>query len=240
MGRMLKRVPLDFDWPLNHRWKGYLCPYRSQKCVCDGTGYNPATKQIADDFYDFAGTGRRWVDRITQDEVDFLVSKDRLVDFTSTWNGTGWVKDGRHPTAEQVNALNRSGGPAGFLAGHDGINRMYLIEARAKRLGVYGLCEMCKGEGSYYATPEIAALAEAWESTEPPKGEGFQLWENTSEGSPISPVFATLDDLCAWAADNATTCGSERTSAADWRRMLDENFVRHEEKVPGGPTLVFM
>lgn len=26
MGRELKRVPLDFDWPLNERWKGYVSP----------------------------------------------------------------------------------------------------------------------------------------------------------------------------------------------------------------------
>ena len=32
----------------------------------------------------------------------------------------------------------------------------------------------------------------------PPKGEGFQLWETTTEGSPVSPVFETLDELCEW------------------------------------------
>lgn len=26
MGRQLRRVPLDFDWPLNEPWKGYLAP----------------------------------------------------------------------------------------------------------------------------------------------------------------------------------------------------------------------
>lgn len=29
----------------------------------------------------------------------------------------------------------------------------------------------------------------------PPKGDGWQLWETISEGSPITPVFATADDL---------------------------------------------
>ena len=32
MGRELKRVPLDFDWPQNKVWHGYLNPYHSTKC----------------------------------------------------------------------------------------------------------------------------------------------------------------------------------------------------------------
>lgn len=45
------------------------------------------------------------------------------------------------------------------------------------------------------------------ELCEPPKGEGYQLWNTTSEGSPISPVFETLDKLCEWCEVNATTFG---------------------------------
>ena len=32
----------------------------------------------------------------------------------------------------------------------------------------------------------------------PPEGEGFQLWETTSEGSPISPVFSTAEKLAEY------------------------------------------
>ena len=32
----------------------------------------------------------------------------------------------------------------------------------------------------------------------PPEGPGWQVWETVSEGSPISPVFATREDLIDW------------------------------------------
>ena len=58
----------------------------------------------------------------------------------------------------------------------------------------------------------------------------LQLYETTSEGTPIGPVFETLDELCEWAADNATTFGTSfRATVAEWHRMLDTGCVYHEE-----------
>jgi hypothetical protein len=39
-----------------------------------------------------------------------------------------------------------------------------------------------------------------WENgrTDPPTGEGYQVWETVSQGSPISPVFATEEAVAAW------------------------------------------
>jgi hypothetical protein len=45
----------------------------------------------------------------------------------------------------------------------------------------------------------------------------------------LSPVFASLEELCAWCEGNATTFGSAKTSAAEWKRMLDADFVCHTE-----------
>ena len=64
---------------------------------------------------------------------------------------------------------------------------------------------------------------------EVPDGEGYQLWCTTSEGKPISPVFETLDELCEWAEPNATTFGYNKATKEQWKKMLDENFVYHEE-----------
>lgn len=97
---------------------------------CHGTGQNPETYELDRTFYDFEGTGKRWCDKITQDEVDALIENKRLSDLT---------RGGHHPTAEEVNAWER--GRKGI--GHDAINRWILIETRAKRLGVYGDCEHC-------------------------------------------------------------------------------------------------
>lgn len=63
----------------------------------------------------------------------------------------------------------------------------------------------------------------------PPVGEGYQLWETTSEGSPCSPVFATLDELCEWCEKYATTFGSFRASKEEWKSMLSDDFVHHKQ-----------
>src|SRR5688500_12984835 len=64
-----------------------------------------------------------------------------------------------------------------------------------------------------------------WQATEPPAGPGFQLWETTSEGSPVSPVFTTLDRLCTWAATHATTFGDARATKDQWKKMLLQERV---------------
>lgn len=104
--------------------------------------------------------------------------------------------------------------------GHDSVNRWILVETRAKRLGVYGKCGVCGGEGELPQDAEAKALYEAWTPSEPPSGEGYQLWETTSEGSPLSPVFGKLDVLCDWLENGATVFGNEKVSAGKWREML--------------------
>lgn len=197
MGRELKRVPLDFDWPLNKVWGGFVTPehLRSKTCGdCDGQGYNPATTAIADDFYGNERPQNRWADKITQDEADALVKAGRLPSKS---------------TADQVNKEQHKS----RLFGHDAINRHVLIEARAKRLGVWGFCPRCKGDGDAWESEAQHKLADAWESTQPPKGEGYQVWETVSEGSPISPVFKTAEDLIAWLIQQGYSDQSARAFA---------------------------
>src|SRR5690606_114544 len=64
--------------------------------------------------------------------------------------------------------------------------------------------ETCKGHGTVEAYAGQRADAEAWEPTEPPEGEGWQLWETVSEGSPISPVFETPEGLARWMVSGAS------------------------------------
>lgn len=40
------------------------------------------------------------------------------------------------------------------------------------------------------------------EDEEPPEGDGWQVWQDVSEGSPISPVFAERDSVVAWLVEN--------------------------------------
>jgi hypothetical protein len=224
MGRELKRVPLDFKWPLKQVWKGYIIPYRNQKCkACDGTGLNKETKKLYDDWYSFDKVeyiefenGRRynnlaWCNHITEVEVKALVEEGRLKDFDN-------------PTPKEVNEWNRK-----KRRGHDAINRWICVKARAKHLGVYGHCDYCNGEGIFWHNDEIKKLADVWESYDPPEGEGFQLWETTSEGSPSSPVFKTLEELCEWCEKNATVVGIKKVTKEKWLEMLSEDFVVYKE-----------
>jgi len=42
----------------------------------------------------------------------------------------------------------------------------------------------------------------SWRPIEPPLGEGWQLWETVTEGSPVTPVFAKRADLIDYLANN--------------------------------------
>ena len=120
MFRELKRVPLDFDWPLRKVWYGYLI----SKCLedCD------ACKQYA----------------------------------------------------------------------------------RIKRL-----------EFTDYGCPDFDAIFG------PPLGDGYQLWETTSEGSPISPVFKTIEELAKWCEDGATIFGHDKLSYDEWLAEFRSWHISH-------------
>lgn len=133
MGRTMKRVPLDFDYPLNKVWYGY---------------YNQSINYCHDN----------------------------------------------------------------YSAGCEGCKKY--AEIKEVPFTDYG----CPDYDKYYGVDMSAKV-------EPPKGDGFQLWETTTEGSPTSPVFNTLEKLCEWCAENATTFASFTATKEEWMQMLDEDFV---------------
>lgn len=143
---------------------------------------------------------RQWSHHLNADDVAALVAGNRLWDLTRTWSQeNGWqaLDPPVMPTPEQVNTWSLSG------FGHDGINQMIAVRARCEREGAPHTCAVCEGSGQRWRDAEHKAAHDAWEPTDPPTGDGWQLWETVSEGSPISPVFATADELATWMSDPA-------------------------------------
>lgn len=268
MGRELKRVPLDFDWPLNKPWQGFINPhYSAVTCVhCNGSGYSAQAKTFGDQWYGNApfrpedrGSvpfssdhptviamaqrnarpdrslnwpgcnvdqearrlaalfNRGWSHHLNQDDVNALVSAGRLMDLTHTWAaGEGWKpKEPAYiPTAQEVNEWSLRG------FGHDSINQHVCIEARCAALGISHLCDRCKGHGDIWPSDAAKALYDDWQSKEPPAGDGYQIWETVSEGSPISPVFTTSEELASYMVANPWGA-DEGSSYESWMKFIN-------------------
>lgn len=141
---------------------------------------------------------RSWSHHLNQVDVDALLAADRLWDFTRVFSVEHrWQRclPGAPILAAAVNEWSLTG------FGHDSSNAAVCVRARCEAAGVPSLCDLCKGDGSFQVYAGQREEAEAWTHTEPPAGEGWQAWETTSQGSPISPVFATAEDLATWWSD---------------------------------------
>lgn len=231
MGRELRRVPLDFDWPIDKVWDGYLTPAEIVPPECNDctSGYSRQAQAMFDSFYEHQVGPTCWGDKIGQAEVDNLVENERL----GVWEGGEWT----HPPrlADDINIDQHRGG----LSGHDALNVHLLVKFRCEVLGIPNVCPTCDGR-TFICTQEEYDRWENYEGPQPPTGDGYQLWETTSEGSPQTPVFATLDELCVYAAEHCTTFGSSRTSAAEWKRMLDDGLVTSEMVAADGTRVMFL
>lgn len=270
MGRELKRVSLNFEWPIDEVWEGFLNPHY-QHCSdcphCVGTGSSPDARRLGDLWYgylpfnpenrgskpfqpndpvvrrmaernikhspDFYGPDQnaidreamrlcrhynaRWCYHVNADDVAALVAGGRLIDLTHTWTqGEGWKpkEPACVPTPEEVNVWAIS------CMGHDSINQWIVVGAECNRLGLPKTCDHCDGEGLFWTSPEAKQQAEDWQRSEPPTGDGFQMWETVSEGSPISPVFATAEELAQWLADRPW--GADKgTSYEQWLSFIN-------------------
>jgi len=183
------------------------CPF------CEGSNYNPETKQLSDDWYDFAGTGRKWSNKLTQDEVDNLVREGRLdvngpdgtfnisyskeeeswMGWKRTDNGSERVKiDAPEiPSADTVNAAQGQRG-SGFMS-HDGINHYICVEYRAKKLGIWGSCEECDCEGYQYVEEEAKVSLQLW-ILHPRKGCSRGVYIKNIEQDDLPAVFDYLNE----------------------------------------------
>lgn len=256
MGRELKRVPLDFQWPIGKLWCGYINPHSIHECKdCNGSGYSQDYQRLNEEWYSFENSDYKpnpfkencrynanaWSNNLTKEDVAALLKSDRLWDFTRVPlneeqrgivkqkiadGGNSWLPFSNEyiPTPEEVNEWNLK------TMGHDGINAWCCIKARLKREKKSHKCASCNGSGENWQHPAAKKLRKGWKDYNPPTGEGFQLWSTTTEGHPMTPVFDSLDALCQYCEDERVSAfGSSTATKEDWMRMLDQDFVFHQE-----------
>ena len=265
MGRELKRVPLDFAWPLSKRWGGYINPFSSQRIncpACEGRhGSSVEAQLLRDRWYGTAPFKPEdrgsvpipldhphivrlarfnthtepshflyqleaerlqalfngcWMHHLNQDDVDALAKAERLREWTHAWDEKKrkWVPTGKpNPTPAEVNEWSLRG------FGHDSGNGLAVIEAELKRLGQPEQCAACKGTGTMWPLERIKRQHARWQREGPPAGPGYQIWETVSEGSPISPVFATPEELAEYMSH--TRWGADQGSSKEtWLKFI--------------------
>lgn len=126
----------------------------NEECpVCRGNGYHEKAQPVVRTFYQHScHRGEiEWCDKITQDELDYLIEKGR-------------INEGA--TLEQVNASNGPRTRNRFnslgVVCHDAINRHYLITKRLERLGIPKECENCDGHGYVFTSPKPRVDLALW------------------------------------------------------------------------------
>lgn len=262
MGRELKRVPLDFNAPLNKIWKGYInphykpCPQENKTCFGGHTaaakwldaivrllmlaGEEASESHRADEM---KARGRTYPHPYLQEwsqaprfsiprEInDQALERDHYSDRLGVVGR--YLRDNPLKllplTSELANLTAGLAGNKPDVIGYDSRSTWLVTKKLRDMAGLedkWGVCTVCDGECS---DPLIREVYNNWVPEEPPVGDAFQLWETTSEGSPTSPVFKSLDMLCEWCQNNATTFGSNRASKSEWMSMLSNGLVVHRE-----------
>lgn len=220
MGREIRRVPLDFDWPIDKVWDGFLNPHGG-----------PCPAAVRGECFDGYTAGRKWL---------YVIANLLSVaggDAASPGRRGIWP----HPYLQELpfgpSFQNKPVGPTPDLAalttalagrppsdglGHDACDRWSIEKKIIAAAGfdpeTWGVCPTCGGDGD---DPAQRAAAEAWKATSPPKGDAYQLWSTTTEGHPMSPPKASPEELARWLADNgASTFGYETASYATWLSFI--------------------
>jgi len=247
MGRELRRVPLDFAWPLGKLWDGFVNPHR-----------RPCPEAGRSCFEGYTG-GERWLEallRLLTLAAEEGAGVDSVAD-AEAWSvefahrgrtfphpylrefvlaptflpaGADRLDPGAYravpPTSDLARLMAALVGPCHAMTGFDMFKLRERLLRAAKLPKEWGRCPVCGGED---VDPAVRAAYDAWSPTAPPTGEGYQLWNTTTEGHPMSPVFATLDALCAWCEPNAMTFANHRATAAEWKQMLEAGCVAVRE-----------
>ncbi len=220
MGRELRRVPLDFDWPLKKRWHGFLNPHY-KKCPEEEKGNCHAGMSSAGQWLEeiarFIALIGEDAEQSTPAHIEHNKKTGRLYPhpYIREWSGYPTFRGEDGVTrmvplnAELASLLQgmadgesfRLGGMANYTIGRS------LIKACGQDPETWGRCPVCKGSGQ---DPAFKEAYEAWQKTPPPEGPGYQLWETTTEGSPMSAVYPTEAEFIEYLVGEGYTMGAAK------------------------------
>lgn len=254
MGREIRRVPMDFDWPKDKPWKGFIKPH-SRECpdaargTCHG-GWTNAGKwldalcnliallgqeaaQSGPEYQaHFKRTGRvyphpyleSWGQAPRTQIPRDVVERIREIEDQGARHRAFWLYSRENPPQllpldNELAALVRGLAPGEDLGPFGGGMASYKIQKALRGIAgvpeTWGICPTCKGDGT---DPAAKEAYEAWQREDPPAGDGWQVWETVSEGSPISPVFATAEEVVRWLVDvgGYSEAGARGFVCAEW------------------------
>lgn len=234
MSREIRRVPLDFNHPLNEVWPGFVsneggpCPETNKTCFLGQTPARAWLDAICHQFQTIAEESTK-----TPAEIAHFARSGRIFPhpYLEMIPNAPRVRADRgpHPLAplskDFVELYKRVSGDleiGSFLHSYSGAMANALIKAAGfdER---WGICPVCEGHAD---DPSKRAAADAWKPTPPPSGPGFQIWESVSEGSPISPVFKTELQMERWLIESGHTPRSARA-------FIEDGFVPSAVAVDG-------
>lgn len=225
MGREIKRVALDFSWPIQKVWYGYLNPYYCYNITCsscNGAGVTASGQALTriSQLIKIAGE-----DSLCRPKDFTPKEKAQLIDIRNN----GYERYYPHPylceagifdVGDDFHELTKKMSSDPYISEYS-IKKSILQAFNLPEN--WGQCKECNGDGSIWDSKENENKAEKWTRIEPPVGPGYQLWETTSEGSPLSPVFDTPENLAHWLADNnASSFGDQTATYDEWLKFIND------------------
>lgn len=218
---------MDFDAPLNELWHGYVSP-----------DWRPCP---SDDCDNGSTVAAAWVEKIVWQLLILASADEANGQALHPWLKSVPLRPEKLPKPEAIRELT-GGLSREYRApfGHDACDRWSAMKAVVRAAGLdpdaWCTCQTCKGHAMH---PADIVPSEAWECTEPPEGDGWQMWETTTEGSPQTPVFATAGELAEHCAEHCTVFADMRWTAEQWLASFDAGTTDTDSLlVMRGPVVI--
>lgn len=236
MGRTVRRVPLDFEWEIGKLWDGYLLPDRLHglRCTtCGGSGSTTELDWLTKVAYVLCGLADDSTDAARGRPMHPYLTPMREISY-------GYGSDRPGPKfAEFVDGLVGDKVPADGMFGRDVYRMLNALREAAGLPDQWAWCPDCSGHGENEAWPGQSAEAEAWEPTDPPSGDGWQFWSTTTEGHPMTPVFATAEELAQHCATARVSWFGHDTATADqWLRSFNGEVMLGAKVIAPGVVVL--